>query len=415
MGDVAQRCIAILTRRVIGLMVSIGVVAGSLTFAQEPATRSEADRQRREEKSRSAQPYEPGGLERAMHFVEEKAIFIVGREGFYPKLGSLTTGSGFAYGAGFRDRDLFNNTGALDLWAASSIRRYWATEARLTFPKLAHKRLLVETWAAHRDYPQEDFFGTGPDSAREDATSYAIRTNFLGARAGVRPLPIVLVGGGLEYQNPRLDRGEDSRVPSIEQRFDTVTAPGLGESVDYLRSTAFLEIDYREPKNARKGGWYRVDVSRFDDRTSHRFTFNRVDTDLRQYVGFLAGRRVLASRLFVSTSDSATGRVMPFYLMPTLGGHDSLRGFREYRFRGPHAILAQEEYRFEIWSGLDGALFYDAGKVADRRADLNFKDLEHDYGFGFRFNTNEGVVFRVDAGFGSRDGKHLYIVFGGIF
>jgi outer membrane protein assembly factor BamA len=58
---------------------------------------------------------------------------------------------------------------------------------------------------------------------------------------------------------------------------------------------------------------------------------------------------------------------MPFYFMPTLGGNDTLRGFREYRFRGPHAILAQGEYRWEIWSGLDGALFYDAGKVADRR------------------------------------------------
>ncbi len=66
-------------------------------------------------------------------------------------------------------------------------------------------------------------------------------------------------------------------------------------------------------------------------------------------------------------------------------------------------------------AGSTRALFYDAGKVADRRADLNFKDLERDYGFGFRFNTNEAIVFRVDAGFGSRDGKHLYIVFGGIF
>ena len=106
---------------------------------------------------------------------------------------------------------------------------------------------------------------------------------------------------------------------------------------------------------------------------------------------------------------------MPFYAMPTLGGNDTLRGFREYRFRGPHAILAQAEYRWEIWSGLDGALFYDAGKVADRRADLNFKDLESDYGFGFRFNTDNAIIFRVDAGFGSSDGKHLYIVFGGIF
>ena len=106
---------------------------------------------------------------------------------------------------------------------------------------------------------------------------------------------------------------------------------------------------------------------------------------------------------------------MPFFFMPTLGGNDTLRGFREYRFRGPHAILAQAEYRWEIWSGLDGALFYDAGKVADRRADLNFKDLEPDYGFGFRFNTDNGVMFRVDAAFGSKDGKHLYIVFGGVF
>jgi hemolysin activation/secretion protein len=117
----------------------------------------------------------------------------------------------------------------------------------------------------------------------------------------------------------------------------------------------------------------------------------------------------------VSTSDTDEGHVMPFYAMPTLGGNDTLRGFREYRFRGPHAILGQAEYRWELWSGLDAALFYDAGKVANRRADLNFQDLEKDYGFGFRFNTDQGIVFRVDAGFGSQDGKHLYIVFGGVF
>ena len=49
------------------------------------------------------------------------------------------------------------------------------------------------------------------------------------------------------------------------------------------------------------------------------------------------------------------------------------------------------------------------------RQDLDFNDLESDYGFGFRFNTDNGLILRVDAAFGSRDGKHLWIVFGGTF
>jgi hypothetical protein len=397
------------------LALPVLLCAASASFAQEPDTRAEADRQQREEKNRTLQPYKPSGLEKALRFVEERAIFIVGREGLYPKLGSLTTGSGFAYGVGFRDRDLFNNTGQLDLWAATSTRLYWATEARLTFPKLANNHLLFETWAAHRDYPEEDFFGLGPGSNRDDQASYAIRSDLFGARAGVRPFPLLLAGGGVEYLNPRLGEGKDTSVPSIEDIFDPTTAPGLGESIDYFRTMAFVELDYREPKNARKGGWYRVNFSHFDDRTTGLYTFNRVDTDLRQFVGFLAGRRVIAARLFISTSNTDADNVMPFYLMPTLGGNDTLRGFREYRFRGPHAILVQGEYRWEIWSGFDAALFYDAGKVANTRSDLDFSNLQSDYGFGFRFNTNEAIVFRVDAGFGSRDGKHLYIVFGGVF
>jgi Omp85 superfamily domain len=398
-----------------GAMLSMGMSATVPALAQEPTTRAEADRQRREEKSRNAQPYQARGLEKATNLAENRAIFILDREGFYPKLGSLATGSGFAYGAGYRDRDLFNNKGMLDLWAATSIRLYWATEARFTFPELAHKRLLVETWAAHRDYPQEDFFGLGPDSARDAQTSYSIRSDLLGARAGVRPFPKALAGGGIEYLNPKLGPGKDSRVPSIEQVFNPITAPGIEQSVNYVRSMAFVEIDYRQPRYARKGGWYRVDFSHFDDQTTGLYTVNRVDTDLRQFVGFLGERRVVAARLFVSTSDTGADNVMPFYLMPTLGGNDTLRGFREYRFRAPHAILAQAEYRFEIWSGFDGALFYDAGKVANRRSDLSFKDLETDYGIGFRFNTDQGIILRVDAGFGSSDGKHLYIVFGGVF
>jgi hypothetical protein len=384
-------------------------------LAQEPASRAEADRQRREEKQKAAQAYQQGTFEQGMHFAEERAIFILDREGFYPKFGTLTTGSGFAYGIGFRDRDLFNHYGQFDIFGAASIKRYWAAEVRLRFPELAGKRLLLETWAGRRDYPQENFFGFGPDSLRSDRSDYAFRTNLFGGRAGVRPFPVVLVGGGVEFLQPVVGRGRNDRVPNLEDTFDTSAVPGFDTPADFLRSSAFIEVDYREPKYARKGGWYRFDLSNYDDRTQNLYSFRRFDVDLRQFVGFLGERRVLAARLFVSTSDAEDGQTMPFYYMPTLGGNDTLRGFREYRFRAPHAILAQAEYRYEIWSGFDAALFYDAGKVANRRSDLDFENLESDYGIGFRFNTNSGVILRVDAAFGSPDGKHLYVVFGGVF
>jgi outer membrane protein assembly factor BamA len=395
--------------------MTLPILASSAAWSQEPATREEADRQRREQKVKQVKQYEPNGLERAMDFAEDRAIFILDREGVHPKLGTLTTGSGFAYGLGYRDRDLFSNTGALEIFAAASVKRYWATEARLKFPRLASNRVHVEAWASHRDYPQENFFGLGPDSSRDDRSDYAIRTNHFGGRAGVRPVEHLLVGGGLEYLTPRLGNGQNDRFPDVTAAFRPSELPGLDTRADFLRSEAFIEVDYREPRYPKKGGWYRVDFSHYDDRTAGRLTFNRIDTDLRQFVGFLAGRRVIAARLFVSTSDTGAGQTMPFYLMPTLGGNDTLRGFREYRFRGPHAILFQGEYRWEIWSGFDAALFYDAGKVANRRTDLDFENLETDYGIGFRFNTNNGIILRVDAAFGSRDGKHLYIVFGGGF
>lgn len=380
-----------------------------------PASRAEALRQEREAKQREEKLYQRNGFESAMHFVEEKAIFFLTREGFYPKLGSVTTGSGFAAGVGYRNSSIFNRYGIFDLYTAGSMKKYFVLESSATFPRLADGKLYARVHAGRRDYPEEDFFGIGPDSRRDDQVSFALITNRFGGDVGVRPVEPLLIGGGVELIQPHVGQGKDKLVPTIGQVFDDSTAPGLSVQPDFLRTSAFVEVNYSEPVYARKGGWYRAMFSHFEDRDLDRYTFNRVDVDLRQFIPFFAERRVIALRAFASTSDVSDGNEVPFYLQPYLGGNDTMRGFREYRFRGPHSILFQGEYRFEIWSGLDMAFFYDTGKVAFKRKDLGINDLEKDYGFGFRFNTREGVVVRVDAGFGSRDGKHLYITFGGVF
>lgn len=399
-----------------------GVLALALTTAlaataraQEPSTRAEALYQERAEKQRSLEPYQQNAVEKSFDVLEDRAVFLLNRQGLYPKLGSLTTGSGFAYGVGWRNSRLLDHRATLDTWVAGSIKGYFAWEVRGGLPELAGGRAFAEGYFQRRDYPNEEFFGVGPTSLRANQTAYALRGNTFGGRAGLTPVDRVRVGGGVEFLQPRIGRGTDAIVPSIDELFTEVSAPGLTRQPDFLRTSAFVEVDTREPRYPRGGGYYLVQFSQFDDRTLDAYSFRRTDVDLRQYIGFLAGRRVIALRGFLSTSDADAGQAVPFYLMPTLGGHDSLRGFRDYRFRGPHALLLQAEYRWEIWSGVDGALFYDAGKVAARRGDLDFTDLERDYGFGFRFNTNQGIVLRVDASFGSRDGRHLYIVFGGEF
>jgi outer membrane translocation and assembly module TamA len=114
-------------------------------------------------------------------------------------------------------------------------------------------------------------------------------------------------------------------------------------------------------------------------------------------------------------SDADDGAQVPFYYLRTLGGPDDLRGFHRLRFRDKHALLLQAEYRWEIFTAVDGALFYDTGKVASRVENLNFKDLESDYGIGFRFGTANNVFLRIEAALGSQGGKHFIFSFHNVF
>ena len=59
---------------------------------------------------------------------------------------------------------------------------------------------------------------------------------------------------------------------------------------------------------------------------------------------------------------------------------------------------------------LDVALFYDAGKVASRRADLNLSGLHHNWGLGFRFHSPRATPLRIEFAHG-REGFN--IVFSG--
>ena len=180
--------------------------ASGQTPSESPQTRAELLKQARNEKQSSLTPYresglEPAqrdargsigegveGLERGLNAVETRVFGTLVRDGVHAKFGSLATGSGFAYGLGYRNRRLLDREGAFNIWAASSLKKYWAVQGSFDLPDLAGGRLALGTYARHHSYPQEDFFGVGPEARRNDHTSFKISSTTVGGRAGVKPV-----------------------------------------------------------------------------------------------------------------------------------------------------------------------------------------------------------------------------------
>ncbi len=138
--------------------------------------------------------------------------------------------------------------------------------------------------------------------------------------------------------------------------------------------------------------------------------------DLKAYIPLPYRSRILALRVRTSQSEpDDEDSVIPFYLMETLGGARTIRGYSEWRFRDTRNLLVNAEYRWEVWTFLDFAFFFDAGKVFSDPSDFNFKDMHTGYGFGLRFHgLGETFVFRTDLAF-SAEGWVLHIGSGPTF
>ena len=143
---------------------------------------------------------------------------------------------------------------------------------------------------------------------------------------------------------------------------------------------------------------------------SHR----RLELEAQQYIPFFNQRRVIALRARSELTYKNRNQTLPFYMQPTLGGSNDLRGFRPFRFYDDNLIVFNAEYRYEIFSGLDMAVFGDAGKVFHSKRDWNVQDLEGSYGIGMRFNARNNVFLRLDAGF-SHEGFQVWLKFNNVF
>jgi hypothetical protein len=404
--------------RPLSIVLFLIIVSGQVVVSGQ-ATRAEIIEKQRADKAAKLEPYKPGRLEKILLNAEDGKLkrLIAPHNGFFVGWGYTyrPTGAGFALGGGFR-HDLFERRARVVFEAGQSLRNYNMVRGDFSLPRLARGRVEAGVEGIYRHQPQDDYFGPGPDSLNENRVDYLYKDAEFNGRAIVTLRPWFNVGTRIGRVSPDVGSGTDSKIPSIEQVFDDAAAPGLNEQPAFVYGEGFAEIDYRdEPGHTRAGGHYLVTLRKYSDRDLDQYGFRAVDVMLRQFVPIFDKKRVFAFQLAVSGADADSGSRVPFYYQPTLGGGQSLRSVRDYRFRDTHMLLMNAEYRWEAFAALDMALFTDWGKVAPKFSDLDFSNLEHAYGIGFRVVAAQNVIFRLDIATGGDDGIRYMFKYSKVF
>jgi hypothetical protein len=370
----------------------------------------------RDEKTTHLTPDNPSPWESRLIYIKDKKIlerFSYGLAGVRVAFGQMGTGGGFALGPDYLRTDLARGELQLHAGAYASTRQWTKLIAEVGAPKFVDNKLFWHLQGVYHNYNSIPYYGPGPESEKENRTNYRYEDVAFDSTLGVQPVKYLRFGGSLGYLRVNTGPGQDNRYQSSDAGFPLVT--GMQRQTDFARWGTFVQVDYRDSEiGPRAGGNY---IFRWDDYQNQSLglhSFRRMDAEAQQFIPVFNKRRVFALRGRTILSYPNLNQSVPFYMQAVLGGSDDLRGFRPYRFYDDNMLVMNAEYRWETFSGLDMAVFADAGKVTARRSDINFKELESAVGFGLRFNIRNATFLRVDVGF-SHEGFMVWLKFGGLF
>jgi hypothetical protein len=382
------------------IFFSIFLSAGWFVEAQDipndNATRQSILLEKRKEKSRHLTTYRVTDAEARIRKYEKikfpTNIFIKGWNGFRPLIGGMPSGSGFVVGGGY----IYGLGDQYFQWQVNgrySTKGYKIADFQLLYPTPQEKRRFeLKGSAEYRDLTSLSFFGIGNESSKADQSNYLLKDRNAYAHLWINPRGLLSFGAQGGWYAAETGVGDSGRS------FDAVEVPGFGVSrTNYAVAGGWVEFDIRDKwAEPPVGIEARFTAMRYDQLDNNQFDFTRYIADIKGYIPLGYRSRILAVRLRTSHSDRDQESSVPFYLMETLGGAKTLRGFDEYRFRDRRNLLIQAEYRWEVWAYIDMTVFVDTGKVFSELRNFDFEDLHTGYGLGLRLHTPSNWRLRFD-------------------
>jgi outer membrane protein assembly factor BamA len=334
------------------------------------------------------------------------------RDGPYSEFGNMITGAGWiSAGPGFRHHVL-DGRAFVDASAAVSWNLYKSVQGRFELPHLGQDRFSLGAQASYQDLLQIEYFGLGNDSLKADRSAYRLNNLDVLGYATVRATPRLTVSGRVGWI-PRPDlstaTGPRTTFPNPIDRFSEASAPGLRAPTSFLHDDVSVAADLRDHSgHPTTGGLYRASAASYSDRDTGTFSFRRYEVEASQFVPLFTKKWVVALHAWEVFSDTSSGHAVPFYLMPSLGGKNTLRGYSDYRFHDNDMQAFTVESRWALFPHVDAAVFADAGKVAPRASGLDFTNLKTSFGAGLRVHNATSTLLRADVGH-STEGWRLFI------
>jgi outer membrane protein assembly factor BamA len=337
-------------------------------------------------------------------------LFTGNLNGFGLGFGTILPGSGFALRPSYERPDLFDGKLVLKVEALGALNQSYEGGFHLSMPNLFDGFGFWDFGVVHRDISEMPYYGSGPDSRKTGRSDYRLEDTNVDFRPGVRihkGLRANLIGS---YLAVNVGRGHSDDYISAEQQYGPSVAPGINHQTDFWRGGGKLEYDWRDDTSTpTSGGRYYAQYLRYLDQNSLGYSFYRLDLDASQFIPLVNHTHVIALHAASSLTDTNAGQHVPFYLQPTLGGPETLRGFRFDRFYGNNSTLATAEYRWELSPTIGMVAFFDGGKVFNQWEQWNFHDIQTDVGFGIRFKdpSSSRTTFSFDTGF-SHEGFQIW-------
>jgi Omp85 superfamily domain len=334
-----------------------------------------------------------------------------GKTGFYPELSNMITGAGWiSAGPGYRHW-LAGDQVFVDASTAISWRSYKMAQARFELPHLARSHFAVGSHVRWQDLTQITYFGEGAETPEAARSEYRLKSTNIVGYATVRPIerlaltyrvgwlarPALLAPAG------RFQRGH----PPTQAVFPEDPAFALSQQPNYGYVEASLAYDTRDHRShPTHGGVYRTALTSYTDRTNRTFSFDRGEVEAAHFFPMAGSRVVVAVHGWLVASSTEDGALVPFYLLPSLGGHNTLRGYADYRFHDRNLLVVNLESRVAVFPHVDAAVFADAGNVAARVSGLDLG--KRTYGLGLRLHSRQSTFARFDAAHGPEGWRFLF-------